>query len=195
MAGETNPKSFYEVCPTINPPVDEQVAPATQQPLQQVARRVGAHARPHRVGAHARPMAFPSAKQQSPSSAAVLTSASGSTDQHKCAPKQLPATAALLPELSSPLFGTDSESPQDVRGMNDHLTNRVRKRSPEAQTTRGHTSQARDTSDELPLTSSDNVEEQGSGEDVEHDGPRKSTKRGRLPKTKRPKVEAKAGVK
>ena len=174
MAGETNPKLFYEVCPTIDPPVDEQVAPAV---------------------AHARPVALPSAKQHNHSSAAVLTSASGST-KHKCAPKQqLPATAALLPELSSPLFDTDSESPQDVRELNDDLPNRVRKRSPEAQTTKGHTSQARDTSDELPLTSSDNGEEQGSGEDVQHDGPRKSTKRGHLPKTKRPKVEAKAGVK
>ena len=192
MAGKTNPKSFDEVCPTIDPPVDEQVAPATRQRRQQVARRVGGHARPHRVGAHARPMAFPCTTQQNPSSAA---SVSGSTDQHKCAPKQLPATAALVPELSSPLFGTDSESPQDVRGLNDGLPNRVRKRSPEAQTTKGHTSQARDTSDELPLTSSDNEEEHGSGEDVEHDGPRKSKKRGRLPKAKRPKVEAKAGIK
>ena len=185
MAGKTNPKSFYEVCPTINPPVDEQVAPATQQPLQQVARR---------VGAHARPVASPSATQQNPSSSAVLTSVSGSTE-HKCAPKKLPDTAALRPELSSPLFDTDSESPQEVRELNYDLPDRVRKRSPEAQTTKGHTSQARDTSDELPLTSSDNGEEHGSGEDVEHDGPRKNKKRGRLPKTKRPKVEAKAGIK
>ena len=59
MAGETNPKPFCEVCPTIDPPVDREVAPAV---------------------AHARPVAFPSATQHNPSSAA---SASGSTDQHK----------------------------------------------------------------------------------------------------------------
>lgn len=185
MAGESNPKPFCGVCPI--DPVDKQVAPAAQQRLQQVARG---------IGAHARPVAFPSATQHNPSSAAELASASGSTNQRTCAPKQLPATAAPLPELSSSLFDTDSESPQDVRELNDNIPNRVERRSPEAQTTKGHTSQARDTSGELPLTSSDTEEEQGSGEDVEHDGPRKNKKRGRLPKTKKPKVdlEAKAGV-
>ena len=135
--------------------------------------------------------AVPSTTQHNSSSAA---SASGSTDQHKCAPKQLPDTAAPLSKLSSSVF--DTESPQEVRELNDHLPDRVRKRSPEAQTTKGHTSHARDASDELPLTLSDNREEQRSGKDVEHDGPRKNKKRGCLPKTKRPKVEVvKTGIK
>ena len=106
MAGEPNPEPFREVCTTINPS-DREVAPAV---------------------AHARPVALPSATQQNPSSAA---SASGSTDQQKCAPKKLPATAAPLPKLSSSVFGT--ESPQEVRELNDDLPDRVRNRSPEAQ--------------------------------------------------------------
>ena len=54
--------------------------------------------------------AVPSAAQHNSSSAA---SASGSSDQHKCAPKQLPDTAAPLSKLSSSVFDTDSESPQE----------------------------------------------------------------------------------
>lgn len=65
----------------------------------------------------------------------------------------------LLPQ-SSPLVDFDSES----RKLNDRLPlerDRVRKRSPDPRLTSGHTSQACDSQNLLPLSSSDTAEEQG----------------------------------
>ena len=110
-------------------------------------------------------------------------------------------------ELSCPLVDNDTGSPASVRGplANDSSANTVRKRPPSpAHGTSGHTSQADDTSNELPLTSSDTDEEQTyrrhsdddleHPDDEEHDGPRKQKKRhvlkNKMPKMrKRPRVE------
>ena len=99
-------------------------------------------------------------------------------------------------ELSCPLVDNDSESPPEELGplANDSYANTVRKRSPSAaHGTSGHTSQAvGDTSNRLPLTSSDTDEEQTyrmhSDDDLEHDGPRKQ-KKGHELMSKRPRIE------
>lgn len=188
MAEKTNPKAFGGEFSIIEPPVDNHDT-AIQQRLQQDK-------------AHATSVVPPSAAQYVPSSAPLSASDGGAT-MRQCVgvrlPKELPATAstntrASIHEQDRVIKG-GGQLPEDVRELNDHLSDRVRKRSPdpaEAQTTAGHTSQARDTSDKLPLISSHNEVKKGpaDGEDVEHDGPRKPKKRGDLPKTKRAKVEA-----
>ena len=100
--------------------------------------------------------------------------------------------------LSCPDVSHDSESPPEPEMREkcrdtDHLAgpsegNRVRKRSPTvtARSTSGHASQACESSNKLPLSSSENAEEQG--EDAEHDGPRKpKSSSGRQPAKKRRK--------
>ena len=104
-------------------------------------------------------------------------------------------------ELSSPLVDYDTGSPPEVRYplRNVLSEDTVRKRPLSAHGTSGHTSQAvDDTSNRLPLTSSDTDEEQTyqrhsddgleHPDDVEHDGPRKP-KKGHEQMRKRPRVE------
>ena len=104
-------------------------------------------------------------------------------------------------ELSCSLVDSDTGSPASVRGP---LANAVRKRPPSAaHGTSGHTSQADDTSNELPLTSSETDEEQTyrrhsnddleHPDDVQHDGPRKQ-KKGHVLKNKMPKMRKRPRV-
>lgn len=120
MAGETDPKLFYEECSSIDPPVDNQEACGT--------------------GAHASPLLPPPAAQYNPRPAPPSNSNESAT-KRECArvsiPNELPPTVAThtrsssngqarviekegrLPELSSPLVDNDSGSPQEVREMDD----------------------------------------------------------------------------
>ena len=88
-------------------------------------------------------------------------------------------TRELLP-LTSPLVDYDTES-QEVVEVLPSEGDRVRKRSPKARLTAGHSSRAYDSQAQLPLSSSDTAEEQGGDHDRDWKYPPRAKKGGHHP--------------
>ena len=204
MTDRTNyPKQFASECNDINPPVDTHEEPAL--PRARARDRRG----PRQVNhADRQPTAVHQSSPGPVEAAREVTRVPTpgqppppAANDRRSGSEEAPASQ----ELSCPDVDNDTESPPEVRDplRNVLSANTVRKRPlSAAHGTSGHSSQADDdTSNKLPLTSSDTDEEQTyrrhsddgleHPDDLEHDGPRKP-KKGHEQMRKRPRVETRA---
>jgi len=199
MADETNhPKQFASECNEIDPPVDTHEEAAEKQ-QRALPRSLTGPPRVNHAERQPTTVYIPGPVETAREDTRVLTPGQPpplAANHRQSGNGEAPASL----ELTCPLVDTDTGSPASVR--DNPSANTVRKRPPSAaHGTSGHSSQADDdTSNKLPLTSSDTDEEQTyrrhsddglehpDDVNVEHDGPRKP-KKGHEQMRKRPRVE------
>lgn len=197
MAGEPDPIVFQNECNEFPLTEEDDEAAVMRQQLQ--------HREAYGKGVNQRPpirqqrYKLRSASDPSPPDASVGCAEEGvrkqlspSTRTHAQADSigQNTVTAARELPLSSPFVDFDSESKQEPSDRLPFERDGVRKRTIEARHVSALTSQASDSSNQLPLSSSETAEEQGDGSKSAHDGqlqykPKKGPGGRRSPKRKK----------
>lgn len=177
MASEPDPKPFLEDYPIFHLPVDNEDAAAIRQQQGAHARALHHRSYPDNQSTPWQPLSTPAHGHRTDDSMSVCGSAEGTTCEalpETCRPGGDGLDAGMIAStkpLSCPDVDCDSGSPPEVWEVHnsdcDQLASRTEenkvRRSPEARCTSGHTSQACESSDQLPLSSSDTAEEQEEG--------------------------------